>query len=120
MPATEEVHVRLLVAREPKPQRLRLAGLAGELTHLDQDDRAPHDGRPLAPVALAYAPRLGMQTRPSPHPHRAVVFVLVAALGRRRSPGLGVWQGELAAVAAWAPHRPRLQFFRGGVERAVG
>jgi hypothetical protein len=72
-------------------------GSRGVLTHFDQDDGALNDGRPLAPVALAFAPRLGVQTRPGSHPHRAVVFVLVAALGRSRSPGLGVEQGELAA-----------------------
>jgi len=35
-------------------------------------------------------------------------------------PGLGIGQGELAAVAAWAPDRPRLDLFRVGVEGAVG
>jgi hypothetical protein len=35
-------------------------------------------------------------------------------------PGLGIGQGELAAMAAWAPNRPGLELFWVGVEGAVG
>jgi hypothetical protein len=72
------------------------------LTHLDQDDGASNYRCPLAPVALAYAPRLGVQTRPGLHPHRAVVFVLVAALGRRGVQVSGWGRAKLLpAGAAW-------------------
>src|SRR3954454_15911920 len=116
----QEVEVRLAFAGEPKPQLLRLAGLAGELGYLHQDYGAPHDGRPLATIALCYASGPWVQTRPSPDAHLAVAPGEATVLAGGLRPGLRIGQGEFAAVAAWAPDRSRLGLVRVGVEGTVG
>src|SRR5215218_3737357 len=65
----DEVEIRLALPAPPKPQLLRLASLPGQLAHLDQDHGALHHGCPLAPVALAYASGLRVQTAPRPDAH---------------------------------------------------
>jgi hypothetical protein len=98
----EEVEIRLALPAPPQSQLLGLAGLPGQLAHLDQDHIGSHDGRSLAPVALPYAPGLGVQPQQAPDAHRAVIVALAAVLGRRLRPTRAILEVELLAVAARA------------------
>jgi hypothetical protein len=82
----QEVLVRFAFCVPPKPQLLRFAALAGELSYLHQDYGAPHDWRPLAPVALCYASGVGVQPRPSPNAHCRFSLAQVQQMSASGSP----------------------------------
>src|SRR5215204_5532536 len=116
----EVIEIRIALPAPPQPELLRFAGLLGQLAHLHQDHGAPHDGCPLASVALSYAPGLRVQLRPRAHSYLAVVLALAAMLAGGLRPTRGVFEIELLAVASRAPHRPRLDLLGGCVEDPVG
>jgi hypothetical protein len=82
----------------PGPQLLRLARLAWQAAHLDEDTRPAHDGAPLTRAATRVGVMLGMQPRPGAHTHGAVLLVGGEVLGTWSGPGCGIGAGELRAV----------------------
>src|SRR5215207_6022385 len=65
----------------PEPQLLRLARLARQAAHLDEDNRPAHDGARLTSAAPRVGVMLGMQPRPGAHTHGAVLLVCGEVLG---------------------------------------
>ena len=100
--------VGVLWCMPPEPEGLRLAGLLGQTADLDEQQRPAHNRPSAARVALGMlAVRLGMQPRPRPHAHRAVLRVRDGELSGGGGPSRRRITDELVAVAT-GPAGPRL------------
>jgi hypothetical protein len=82
--------VRLALPAPPQPELLGLAGLPGQLAHLDQDHSAPQPRVPACTRnARLSAGSSGAIPRPTPNAHRAVVVAFAAMFAGRLRPTRG-------------------------------
>jgi hypothetical protein len=103
----------------PEPAHLRLPRLPWQTRDLDQEERPAHNGASTARIPLGMlAMGLGRESRPRPHAHGAILWVLEDEVAVGREPGVGRIPGELVTVTTW-PVGARLRR-RIGVEAAPG
>jgi Recombinase/Recombinase zinc beta ribbon domain len=87
----------------PEPERLRLAGVLGQATDLNEQERSWDKGSATARIALGVLPLgLGMQPGPRTHAHRAILLILDSKVIGRDGPSLGRITDKLVTMAAWS------------------